>query len=336
VESNHPFQALAQLLEHDPSERGVAGLRPWGGTCGADALMNSARQLLGAQAVAIVTGFYIPSADPPAAETDGPLGALALTRALGALGKQVRLIADPFAAPLLECCLPQEDRNVSLQIVPWTMLEFAENDKTARHWIDDFLATHGPALNALVSIERVGPAHSLTSVRPDEAAEFAASVPPAQFNCRHNMRGTVIDHFTPPLDLLFEQIKAFRPDCFTLGLGDGGNEIGLGCFSWSQLRGAIRRSPGAQIACRIATDEVITAGISNWGAYALVAAMAQLESSMTLASVLSVDEERAALRRMVDEAGAVDGVTLTRSYSVDGVAEPEYLAHLGKILDCVP
>lgn len=298
--------------------------------------MNSARQLLGAQAVAIVTGFYIPSADPPAAETDGPLGALALMRALAALGKQVQFVADPFTAPLLECCLPQKAHGVSLHIVPWSMQDFSQDDKTARRWIDDYLATHGKALDALVSIERVGPSHSSTSVRPDEAAAFAESVPPTDFDCRHNMRGAVIDRFTPPLDLLFEQIKAFRPDCFTLGLGDGGNEIGLGCFSWSQLRGAIRRSPGAQIACRIATDEVITAGISNWGVYALVAAMAQLESSMTLASVLSVDEERAALRRMVNEAGAVDGVTLTRSYSVDGVAEPEYLAHLGKILDCVP
>src|SRR5437016_3765029 len=35
-----------------------------------------------APAVAIVTGFFIPHADPPAAETDGPLGALFLARAL--------------------------------------------------------------------------------------------------------------------------------------------------------------------------------------------------------------------------------------------------------------
>ena len=45
-------------------------------------------------AVAIVTGFYIPTGNPPTAETDGPLGALFLARALTPLGIRVALLTD--------------------------------------------------------------------------------------------------------------------------------------------------------------------------------------------------------------------------------------------------
>src|SRR5262245_6932930 len=46
-------------------------------------------------AVGVVTGFYIPRATPPAAETDGPLGALFLARALVPVGVGVSIITDP-------------------------------------------------------------------------------------------------------------------------------------------------------------------------------------------------------------------------------------------------
>src|SRR5260370_4005785 len=46
--------------------------------------------------IAIVTGFFIPHAQPPAGETDGPLGAIALARALTPLGIHVALITDSF------------------------------------------------------------------------------------------------------------------------------------------------------------------------------------------------------------------------------------------------
>src|SRR5439155_20299811 len=51
--------------------------------------------------LAIVTGFTIPGTDPPTAETDGPLGALFLARALTPLGIGVALAADGTAVPAL-------------------------------------------------------------------------------------------------------------------------------------------------------------------------------------------------------------------------------------------
>src|SRR5947208_2291030 len=52
--------------------------------------------------VAVLTGFYIPHAEPPCGETDGPLGAVFLARALVPLGVRVALITDPFATEALK------------------------------------------------------------------------------------------------------------------------------------------------------------------------------------------------------------------------------------------
>ncbi len=338
MESDLRFQGLAELLTSDPSQRGIAGLRPWGAKSASAAWQASARRLCECRgAVGIVTGFCIPSVTPPTAETDGPLGALALARALEARGVCVQLISDPFAAPMLELGRDHGGLRATLHIVPWRMVDFADDLVAAQQWIDSYLNDPGAQLDALVAIERVGPSHSLQSAiagEPNvaEAELLFAEVSAEHRNHRHNMRGEIIDRFTPPLDVLFEEIKVTRPECFTLGIGDGGNEIGLGCFSWRQLREAIRRGPAANIACRIATDEVITAGISNWGAYALVAAMAIVDRSLDLASFLNSENERQLLIRLVNEAGAVDGVTLQREASVDGVGADEYLALMERII----
>lgn len=331
------FLRLAELLACDPSRRGVAGLRPWSGNSAPEALEIAANLLVaGHGPVGIVTGFYIPAANPPAAETDGPLGALALTRALEARGRTVHWITDPFAAPLLEAGRAVGALQAAAHVIPRS-LDNSADAEGAQRWMNEYLHGAGAKLNALVAIERVGPSHDAVSATrgdddPDRAFQLFREVPVEHHGHRHNMRGEIIDRFTPPLDQLFDRVKALRPACFTLGIGDGGNEIGMGCFPWRQLQGAIQRSPGGQIACRVATDKVITAGISNWGAYALVAAMAVVDPTVRAADTLSVAGERELLEKLVRDAGAVDGVTLERSLSVDGVDAEAYLAHLAAIL----
>src|SRR5262245_24222044 len=72
--------------------------------------------------VAVVTGFLIPTANPPRGETDGPLGALFLARALTPLGIPVALATDPFCIPSLRvgleaCGLTEVVKLVELP--PW-------------------------------------------------------------------------------------------------------------------------------------------------------------------------------------------------------------------------
>ena len=56
----------------------------------------------------------------------------------------------------------------------------------------------------------------------------------------------------------------------TIGIGDGGNEIGMG----KVLDSVKEHIPyGEKIACRIGADQLITAGVSNWGGYALATSL---------------------------------------------------------------
>ncbi|XP_066014585.1 D-glutamate cyclase, mitochondrial-like [Pocillopora verrucosa] len=59
----------------------------------------------------------------------------------------------------------------------------------------------------------------------------------------------------------------------TVGIGDGGNEIGMGKVHQRVVDGVTN---GRHIATRVSTDHLITSGVSSWGGSALVAALAIL------------------------------------------------------------
>ena len=71
-------------------------------------------------ALAVVTGFLIPTAQPPCGETDGPLGALFLARALVPLGIRVALLTDFFCKQALQAGLEAcgLEKSVLLQTLP--------------------------------------------------------------------------------------------------------------------------------------------------------------------------------------------------------------------------
>ena len=58
----------------------------------------------------------------------------------------------------------------------------------------------------------------------------------------------------------------FNPE----GIGDGGNELGMG-----KVKDIIHRDipNGPTIACAITSGYLLTAGVSNWGGYALATAL---------------------------------------------------------------
>ena len=129
----------------------------------------------------------------------------------------------------------------------------------------------------------------------------------------HNMRGRDVTDTTPPLDELF--IEAGRRGLTTIGIGDGGNEIGMGKVFGSALDAVPH---GRQVATIVPTDFCIVAGVSNWGAYGLAGALSILEGRDLLPSAESVAQD---LERMVADGGAADGVT-HRTYqapTVDGL-----------------
>jgi len=112
-----------------------------------------------------------------------------------------------------------------------------------------------------------------------------------------------------PMDWVF--IEADELGIPTVGIGDGGNEIGMG-----KIKGLIRKYVpfGERIASTVSTEELILSAVSNWGAYGLVA-QASIESGENL---LKGWDEGGIIRAMV-EGGLIDGVSKKINMSVDGI-----------------
>lgn len=225
--------------------------------------------------IQVVTGFYIPTADPPAFETDGPLGAQFLIRALSHLLSRSGVACEPAA-------------NVAVS--------------AGLTWAWDFHYVEGDGQSHVIFLERGGPAAD---------------------GRRYTMRGRDI---TEHLDAANEVVPS---GATTIGIGDGGNEIGMGKVPHETV---VKNIPnGDRIHCRVATDYLIVAGVSNWGAYALAAGVYVLRGATPPADLFDPDRERAILEVMVRDGPLVDGVTGKPTATVDGLTWEEYAKPLIRI-----
>jgi hypothetical protein len=78
---------------------------------------------------------------------------------------------------------------------------------------------------------------------------------------------------------------------------------------------------GEQIGCVVPADFLVAAGVSHWAAYAMLAALAMLRPDWAGAMWAGLDPglDRAVIRAMVRDGPAVDGVTLRREATIDGL-----------------
>ncbi len=244
------------------------------------AMAAAARTLAGARRVILVTGFVV--RPTWGAETDGPSGTVVLGRALRRVGAEVIYLADPPVRPLLEACLRTLREPLAVVAVP---------------------AAPGAALRAArAAVRAFGPSHLVAVERPGRAADGGY----------YNARGGSVAAQNAPLDALFLER---RNGVVTVGIGDGGNEIGMGRVRARIVRDIAR---GAKIASVIRTDHLIVAGTSNWGAWGLTAHLG-LERGRDL---LHTPELEARLTRAMVAAGGVDGLTGAPRPSVDSLPLP--------------
>jgi hypothetical protein len=180
-------------------------------------------------------------------------------------------------------------------------------------------ACNAPLFRALGIDPITNPAGYLESAMPTHLLSIERVGRGADGRYR-NMRGNDISAHTAPLDELF--LEGSRRGISTIGIGDGGNEIGMGKV-FADALATIEHGP--QIASTILTDFCIAAGVSNWGAYGLAGALSVLEGRDLLPSGSAAMED---LDRVVSEGGAVDGVTQRREPTVDGLASSHSLRML--------
>ena len=244
------------------------------------AALKAARALRGARRVLIVTGFTV---EPDMPETDGPPGAAVLGRALRRLGARVTYVTDATNVPLVEASLKVLDESSDVVVYP------SEPDGARR-----LLASEKPT--HLVAIERPG---------RNRAGDYL------------NMRGDSVAGWNAPIDELFLCRGGRRP--VTVGIGDGGNEIGMG-----SVRAKIARLDAlrARIATMVPVDHLVVAGVSNWGGYGIVAALARLTGS----DLLHTPETERRLIAACVAAGACDGVTRRREPTVDSLGSDTHAA----------
>ena len=89
----------------------------------------------------------------------------------------------------------------------------------------------------------------------------------------------------------------------TIGMADGGNELGMGSFLGKFCDRRLPLVPGTN-RLPIATDHTIIAGVSNWAAYALAATCAALRDRRDLLSGWNVENQRTLIETLVRDAGA--------------------------------
>ena len=143
------------------------------------------------------------------------------------------------------------------------------------------------------------------------------------------MRGRDITASMSPAHRFFEAANRKEQGIVTIGIGDGGNEIGMGKIPWAVIRRNIPN--GGLVACRVPTDHLIVCGVSNWGAYGLAAGVRLLRRAPAETDLFDLDKEEALLEMMVEKGPLVDGVSGQPTVSVDGFAFDRYAEPLRRI-----
>jgi hypothetical protein len=294
--------------------------------------------------VVIVTGFYVPTGEPPATETDGPPGALILAEGLKYIGMEVSLLSDPYTLPVLKAGL--EILNFSekeIPLIPFP-LEHSDHDHTSRmnnekmksplslHFVEEMMnGPLGKDLSHLIFIERVGPNHTLESFlaqeRPGEPPlkDFETILPPQIRNRCFNSRLEDITRFTAKTHLLLEYRRKGNRILQSIGIGDRGNEIGAGKIPWEVFKDHATTNREPVFCCRMKTDYFIPCGISNWGGYALLAGLALIKGRLDVLKKITPEQEGRVLDYLIHQGPSIDGITLKQDYSVDGIEFKDYM-----------
>ena len=273
------FENLDRLLNVEMRSRGLPRGAKWPmylmarEYAGMPLVFAAAREFDRAPArVLLVSGAAVPG-HMPVGENDGPIGTVVLTRALVAMGHSVRILTDPAAAQPFRGLL----RAVQTEA---EVLEIGLGDLA----LQERLASE---TDVLCAIERLGGnVHGII----------------------YGATGISRAPFRANLDHLFNTARAQGKR--TIGIGDGGNEIGFGnlhphltqalaAFTFSHVTPC-----GGGVYSAVKTDVLLVANSSNMGAHAVTAGLALLRRDLSLCHTA---EQELALAHLGVDLGLVDG-----------------------------
>jgi hypothetical protein len=259
-----------------------------------------------AATVILLTGLILPGHHPHG-ETDGPLGAAVLARAL-ALGLSARVLV--AVEPELTGMMAELLTAAGLDVVSETDLATMDG-------------THHP-IAAVSGLSRSRPEARAQAASWIETLHASAVVaiekagPNAQ-GIYHMVGGTDITDTCAKGEAVFAEATA--RGLLRIGIGDRGNELGMGPIAQLTRKilpfGQDCKCPcHGGVADETAADLAVPAVISNWGAYGIVACLAVLKERPDL--LHSAEMERRLLETAIS-AGTIDGMSGTARLAVDGI-----------------
>lgn len=312
------FDLLDRIVCLDVGARGVAGLfEPARALLDRPIAETAARHLMDLNAgdhVFIITGSLTRAAvSPDIAENDGPIGSAVLARALSKGFNAVPVIIVDASirdrvSRMVEFAglnvVSKEQAGIAAGLPRFTGVAVMENgaieDKAAQASAHQLLQNYAPKV--VIACERAGISADGTY---------------------RNALGQDYSAGREKLDYVVEYASA--KGIPTIGIGDGGNEIGMGA-----VKAAVAANiPHGEVLCaEMATDVLMPAGVSNWGCYAIAAALAILKEDPSLAHTPEAE------RRLLDfspSAGLVDGMSGMLDATADGM-HPDVHASIVELL----
>ena len=260
-----------------------------------DPLGNALRLLADTSSLMIVTGFNVPPDYHP--ETDGLIGAAVLARAFVNIGSNEVVIV-----------LDDEEQRMIME----HLIKMLLNENTATEKITFLTRTDNEYLFREILVEEI-------SSKDIGLGIFIEKPSPNRKGVIHNMRGIdVTQHHLDPR-MLLDVFKEMGVK--TIGIGDGGNEVGLGIIE-EDVRKYVPYGNMCACPCRSGiasstiTDTVIVSTVSNWGAYALEALLLAINDKSEY--IHSGKEEIMLIEESIRE-GAIDGVCGEGFVGVDGM-----------------
>jgi len=260
----------------------------------------------------IATGWpNRPRISPSIAESDGPAGAVVLGRALQrafnvvpafvvepTLVKPMLLVAQAGGFKVISSKEALSAIRAGVPVEPAALvMDFPVDVERAKTVAADMVNMYRPAV--LVVIEKGGfnrEGAILTAWANDTTAYMAK------------------------IDFLVKEIRRNgRP---VIGIGDGGNEIGMSTIA----EGISRSLPfGDRIVPVSQTDFLVVSAVSNWGAYGIAACLAFLNQD---ARVFHNEEIERRILHACADAGLIDGLTGRVEEGVDGM---EWSVHVSLV-----
>lgn len=278
-------QSLDDLANLDPRGYGVckilySGARP---LAGKPLCVNAAEKLVATlkenDIVYILTGFVLRPYKK--AETDGITSSMLLCRALvKAFGVK----------PVIVC--PEENRQAVTAMSACVGLHLREDLQQLR----DIPVSMGMVTFTKDADEAPSQADRLLTDLPPAAVISIEAPGCNEYGVYHNATGQEVTELEAKMDVLFEKAQAMG--ILNIAIGDLGNEIGMGAISDTLERyipyaakGRCSCGCSGGIAVKTKADHLITATVSDWGCYAMIAALAYLKEDPDIMHTPELEKE---------------------------------------------